>query len=154
MLSQSIIHVEKDDVQIDSDEEDDDDAPAPAPDAMEVESSQPGPSASSPIKRVGSPARDPTAEPATPAVDAAPKKVKVTITYDKYMTIMQMVVYHLADIERETMAGLPRSEIVQWYLEQKESEIGDVDELEAERALIEKVLTKLIKVRCTLSRSL
>ena len=113
---------------------------------MEVESSQPGPSASSPIKRIGSPARDPTAEPGTPAVDAAPKRIKVTITYDKYMTIMQMVVYHLAGVERETMAGLPRSEIVQWYLEQKESEIGDVDELEAERALIEKVLTKLVKV--------
>ena len=42
------------------------------------------------------------------------------------LTIMQKVVYHLADVERERNAGLPRSEVVQWYLEEIEGELRGV----------------------------
>lgn len=62
------------------------------------------------------------------------------------MLIMQKVVYMLADVERETNAGLPRSEVVQRYLEDLEGEMTGIEQLEAETVLIEKVLTKLVKV--------
>lgn len=146
LLSQSIIHVEKDDVQIDSDDEDDD-PPAPDADADMAPraSSQAGPGESSPTRRGAKDERDRAATPK--AATPVPKKPKVSITYDKYMTIMQKVVYHLADVERERNAGLPRSEVVQWYLEEIEGEISSVEQLESETLLIEKVLTKLVKVR-------
>jgi DNA replication licensing factor MCM6 len=151
LLSQSIIHVEKDDVEIDSDSDDDDDeAPAATGDAPAT--SQTGPGASSPSRRPDAIAEDdeeedsaPTPKATTP-VPQAPKKPKVSITYDKYMLIMQKVVYMLADVERETNAGLPRSEVVQRYLEDLEGEMTGIEQLEAETVLIEKVLTKLVKV--------
>lgn len=62
------------------------------------------------------------------------------------MLIMQKVVYHLADIERTTENGLPRDEVKAWYLEGIEEELSSTEELEAETILIEKVLTKLVKV--------
>ncbi|ORY90619.1 MCM2/3/5 family-domain-containing protein [Leucosporidium creatinivorum] len=151
LLSQSIIHVEKDDVEIDSDSDDDDDeAPAATGDAPAT--SQTGPGASSPSRRPEAIAEDeeeeednaPTPKATTP-VPQALKKPKVSITYDKYMLIMQKVVYMLADVERETNAGLPRSEVVQRYLEDLEGEMTGIEQLEAETVLIEKVLTKLVK---------
>lgn len=74
----------------------------------------------------------------------------MSITYDKYMVIMQKVVYMLADVERDTNAGLPRSEVVQRYLDDMESEMSSVEQLESETVLIEKVLSKLVKVRYSL----
>jgi len=38
-----------------------------------------------------------------------------------------------------------RDELIDWYLEMKEEEILDVDELEYEKELITKVLRKLVK---------
>jgi hypothetical protein len=43
--------------------------------------------------------------------------------------------------------GIDRDELIDWYLEMKEEEIQDVDELEYEKELVTKVLRKLVKVR-------
>lgn len=163
LLSQSIIHVEKDAVELDDDDEEDDEndeaanrrrrATTGLDGDEEIEHADQPPTSSaaiptsSPTNRrppaAGS--RDPTPAPsATPA--PAPKK-KIAISYDKYMTIMQKVVYMLADVERETSKGLPRSEVVTRYLESMEDSLSDIDELNSETLLIEKVLTKLVKVR-------
>lgn len=147
------MHVEKDDVQIDSDDEDDDDE-APAADAGGAvggapQSSQAGPGDSSPTRAP----RDDAEDDAQPTPAPAPKKPKISITYDKYMLIMQKIVYHLAEVEQEKNTGLPRSEVMQWYLEEVENELGSVAELEAETLLIDKVLTKLVKVRTFLRYS-
>lgn len=56
-----------------------------------------------------------------------------------------LIVLKLSEIERETGEGVARPEIVTWYLEQRENEIQTVDELELEKALCEKVISKLIK---------
>lgn len=98
----------------------------------------PGPSGTNGVAN-GSPVQ---AAP-TPAV--APKKKKITISYDKYQMIKSLVVMRLSEMERETGEGVSRPEIVTWYLEQRESDIQTVDELEEERTLVEKVITKLIK---------
>jgi hypothetical protein len=64
----------------------------------------------------------------------------------RYMEIMNLCVLHLSDIERDTGSGVDREELIQWYLEQKETEFESEEELELERELIAKALTKLSKV--------
>jgi DNA replication licensing factor MCM6 len=77
----------------------------------------------------------------------ASAKRRMVITHDKYMTLQSLIVMHLAAVERETGRGIDRDELIDWYLEVKEEEIQDVDELEYEKELITKVLRKLVKVR-------
>jgi DNA replication licensing factor MCM6 len=179
LLRQSIIHVEKDDIDID-DEEDGDEVAAAATTNGHAETNGangddgmyediddadlPDIPVSSAPGAVSSPTRGPENTPAmlahqptpgpsgvngvsattpTPAIPI--KKKKVTITYDKYQMIKSLIVMRLSEMERETGEGVSRAEIVTWYLEQRESEIQSVDELEAEKTLAEKVITKLIK---------
>jgi DNA replication licensing factor MCM6 len=75
----------------------------------------------------------------------APKR-RMVITHDKYMTLQSLIVLHLSAVERETGLGMDRDELIDWYLEQKESEIQDVEGLEHEKELITKVLKRLVKV--------
>lgn len=148
LLSQSIIHVEKEDVVVgDDDEGDDDDDEAPEADApaADTSSSQAGPG-TTPSK----PQRSPSAAPAANDDGDAKKSKKVAITYDKYMTIMQKVVYMLAEAEAATNSGMLRSAVVVQYLEDVEGELQDPEAMEQEEILIKKVLTKLVKVRPSL----
>ena len=85
-----------------------------------------------------------------PALVPKPQKRRMVITHDKYMTLQSLVVLHLSAAERETGKGIDRDELIDWYLELKESDIQDVEELEYEKELITKMLRKLVKVRgCT-----
>jgi DNA replication licensing factor MCM6 len=61
------------------------------------------------------------------------------------MEIMNQVVLHLSEMERTSGNGMDRDELIEWYLEQKESEFESMDDLEYERQLIAKALTKLAK---------
>ncbi|GAA5924544.1 MCM DNA helicase complex subunit MCM6 [Sporobolomyces koalae] len=151
LLSQSIIHVEKDDVDIDesSDEEDGNEDGAPGGDegGDAPQTSQGGPPTSPSHGRganngAAPPSRDATPRAGTPA---PPKKPKVSITYDKYMIMMQRIVYMIAEHEKGEGAGMPRSEVVQTYLDGIEDEMGSIEQLDNETLLIEKVITKLIK---------
>lgn len=145
-MSQSIIHVEKDDVDIDSDEEDEEAGAGGADDDDNDENGGGHGGAGSPRARTASatpaPAGDSVAAAATPA---PPKKPKVTISYDKYMLLMQRIVYMIAEHEKDEGAGMPRSEVVQTYLDGIEDQLGTIEQLEAETQLVEKVLNKLIK---------
>ncbi|KAF8138922.1 MCM2/3/5 family-domain-containing protein [Boletus edulis] len=169
LLRQSIIHVEQDD--IDFDEEDGEvegdrganrnaaqatdgldesqdvemsSAEIEAMDAAEesslgnrvVTSSGAGPSSTS---RAGS------AFPEAPAPAAPQPRRRMVITHDKYMTLQSLVVLHISATERETGQGMDRDELIDWYLELKESEIQNVEELEYEKELIMKLLRKLVK---------
>ncbi|TKA57033.1 hypothetical protein B0A53_00989 [Rhodotorula sp. CCFEE 5036] len=141
LLSQSIIHVEKDDVDIDSDE---DDAAGDNDDGGEDGGAGDDDGNGSPRRaRTASATPAPSAAPAPAA--PAPKKPKVTISYDKYMLLMQRIVYMIAEHEKEEGAGMPRSEVVQTYLDGIEDQLGTIEQLEAETQLVEKVLNKLIK---------
>jgi DNA replication licensing factor MCM6 len=83
---------------------------------------------------------------APPVLAPAPPKRRMVITHDKYMALQSLIVLHLSAAERETGKGIDRDELIDWYLESKESEIQDVDELEYEKELITKMLRKLVKV--------
>lgn len=80
-----------------------------------------------------------------PPPPPAPKR-RMIITHDKYMTLQSLIVLHLSAVERETGRGIDRDELIDWYLELKEDELQDVEELEYEKELVTKMLRKLVKV--------
>jgi DNA replication licensing factor MCM6 len=149
LLRQSIIHVEKDDVEVDDDDDDENEEAATAREATggaPATSSQMGPGMSSPTRQ----RRGASSVPApSPAPAQQPTKKKIVLSYDEYQAILQLIVLHLQELERDTSrpTGLSRSTLAQWYLEQIEDEISTMEELEAKRSLINKVIGKLLKVR-------
>ena len=163
LLRQSIIHVEQDDIDFDEEEavttradiqpkaSEDDSQDVPMSGGNDTEMTDP--MYAEPSGTDGSrstPPQDPTT-PKPPQHDPgdghASAKRRMVITHDKYMTLQSLIVLHLAAVERETGRGIDRDELIDWYLEVKEEEIQDVDELEYEKELITKVLRKLVKVR-------
>ncbi|KAH9965760.1 mis5 protein [Russula dissimulans] len=161
LLRQSIIHVEQDDIDFDEEEvatvpgnaqpkaseDDSQDVAMSGADDTEITDSmyaeQSGTDGSTSTQPQG---------PTTgqiPQGDAgsgpASAKRRMVITHDKYMTLQSLIVLHLATVERETGRGIDRDELIDWYLEIKEEEIQDVDELEYEKELATKVLRKLVK---------
>lgn len=71
----------------------------------------------------------------------------MVITHDKYVSLQSLIVLHLSEVERQTGSGMDKDELIDWYLELKEEEIQDVEELEYEKELVTKMLRKLVKVR-------
>lgn len=164
LLKSSIIHVEQDDIDFDDpDLEMDLDAAAAATDAAEAadqssslaanetntdslampSSPTPGQSASTPAQLASTP--QPQAQP-------QPKR-KMRITHDKYTTMQELLVLHVASVEQATGTGIEGSDLADWYLESKEDEFGSMEEMEEERELLGKVLKKLVKVRFSFSFS-
>lgn len=170
LLRQSIIHVEQDDVDFDEEEGEAErgangDA-AQATDGLdesqdvemssaEIEAMDAVEESSLGLNRVatnsgGGPSSTPRPGSALPEVPAPPPpqpRRRMVITHDKYMTLQSLVVLHISATERETGQGIDRDELIDWYLELKESEIQDVEEIEYEKELITKLLKKLVKVR-------
>jgi DNA replication licensing factor MCM6 len=160
LLKQSIIHVDQDDIDFDEEElqgerpEDrrngvhtDEDTVMQSTamdeslgDSMDVFSGSPRPqhhpATTSNLATSSSP---PPAAPVQPA-----RKMK--ITHDRYVTLQNLIMMHLAEYERKSGSGLDRDELIDWYLELKEGEIQNIAELEYEKELIGKVLNKLVKV--------
>ncbi len=132
LLRQSIISVEKDDVEV---EDEDDEALLAAALAAEQ---QDGDAAMDEDEPAAS--RDRTA---TPAV--APRE-KTKITHDKYVAMRNMFVKRVNEDQEETQDGVEEEELLVWYLEQKENEMETQEDLEKERALAKKVLKKVVKV--------
>ncbi|KAH7394964.1 MCM2/3/5 family-domain-containing protein [Phaeosphaeria sp. MPI-PUGE-AT-0046c] len=131
LLRQSIISVEKDDV----DMEDDDDEALLA--AAATAEGQDGEAAMDEDQQ--DVARDRTATPA-----AAPRE-KTKITHDKYVAMRNMLVKRVNEDQEQTQDGVDEEELLVWYLEQKESELETQEDMEAERALAKKVLRKVVK---------
>ena len=86
--------------------------------------------------------RAPTPRAATPQ----PPRRRMIITHDKYMQLQSLIVLHLSQIERETGRGMDRDDLIDWYLELKEAEMNDVEDIEYEKELITKMLRKLVRV--------
>lgn len=168
MLRQSIIHVESDDVELDDEE-----AANPAANnlngrsTMDTDMDVDGhdlshlseshiDSTAPPSTPQATPSRRGTTAPAqplarstpTPAPAApAPRKEKLRITHDKYTAIQSMVLLHLAEVERQTGSGLDRAALTDWYLEKKEEELENEEQLAYEERLFGKVLDRMVKVR-------
>ena len=165
LLKQSIIHVEYDAVDI---EEDAEKAPEPAVIDDESQPMESAAGTSSPVRVRPAAARGAAAPPAPPSSAAAPvsapeqqpqeqarQKKRMVISHDQYINLRDMIVIHLQHHENATGRGLDREELIDWYLEERESQIHDIEELEYEKELIGKLVRKLVKVStrtiCSLS---
>lgn len=131
LLRLSIIRVEMDDIQIDDAEVDAEDV-----DAMEDENTE---------QNQGDFAS--TTFPERTQI----RQAKATITYDKYVAMMNLIVKKVSDDDTEGGEGLTKDEIVEWYLNQKEEDLHTEQDYHNERALAYKVLKRLDKDRILMS---
>ena len=150
LLRQSIISVEKDDVEVEDEEDevlnngtangrhhsdgpdrDDDDGDSPMADGDEDDDDQNGDNGSDGARRRAS---------QTPA----PRRTK--ITYDKYMTILNMLVRRVNEDEMTSGEGVEHEDLLLWYVEQREEELGNEAEAVEEKELARKVIRRMVKV--------
>ena len=154
LLRQSIISVEKDDVEVGDEEEEEEEEAGPGRDGNGNGRDEAG---DSPMGDGDSDRNDGddgdgdeemngasgVGERATSA--AAPRR-RTKIEYDKYMAMLNLLVRRVNDDEVQNGQGVPHDELVVWYLEQKEEELNTPAELEQERGLVGKVLKRMGKV--------
>jgi len=154
LLRQSIISVEKDDIEVEDDEDEvlnngtangrtddqnrDGDSPMADGDDDDDDDDQDGDDG--PDGAAGRASQTP-----------APQSRRTKITYDKYMAILNMLVRRVNEDEMTTGEGVEHEELVTWYLEQKEDELNSVEEGEEEKELVGKVIKRMVKVWCLLS---
>ncbi|KAH0558476.1 MCM DNA helicase complex subunit mcm6, partial [Trichoglossum hirsutum] len=128
LLRQSIISVEKDDVEVDDDDDEDgNDGPA-APERQEGEGDA----------DMGDADDDDGNDARTTSQQPPAGRRRVAITYDKYMSILNLLVRRVNDDEMAAGAGVEAEELVMWYLEQKEDEIASEEDLAREDDLVRK----------------
>lgn len=133
LLRQSIISVEKDDVDVDDDEEfegaefanemngDHDDAAMAA-------------------------ANDDNIAPTAPmGATPHPPRQKMTITHDKYHSMSRLILSRISADEQETGEGVEESELKLWYLEQVEDELESPEDMERESDLCGRVIKRMVK---------
>ncbi|KAL2861231.1 MCM DNA helicase complex subunit MCM6 [Aspergillus lucknowensis] len=130
LLRQSIVTVEKDDVEVDDDDED-------AAAGRGADNDDQG---MADRDRDGdSPMRE------GPEQAQQQQRVKTKITYDKYMKILNLVVRRIREDEAQAGEGVEQEDLLVWYLEQIEAELNNEEDLQRERGLAVKVLKRLVK---------
>lgn len=161
MLRQSIIHVEQDDIDFDEDESKNPEGGAGdggetsqdvEMSGADIDTTDPSFSESAPVTNAvaagssgGASTSSPRVGHADPAPPAQPKR-RMVITHDKFVQLQSLIVLHLSQVEQATGKGVDREELIDWYLEFKESEIQDEEAFDYEKELIAKMLRKLVKV--------
>lgn len=136
LLQQSIISVEKDDVEF---EDEDDAAMAGAPndqdgdDQMDVGGDE---------LDAGTPAASARASQ-TPAPAPRPK---TQIKFDDYIKIHNMLLRRVNDDQNAAEDGVEEEDLLVWYLEQKEDELNNQEDMEKQRKMARKVLKRMVKV--------
>ncbi|TLD24171.1 hypothetical protein PspLS_06772 [Pyricularia sp. CBS 133598] len=134
LLRQSIISVEHDDVEVD-DEED-----APEDDQETLRRAAQAGQAPDEDSPMGGEEAAPNASTTTPASQ------KVTITHEKWVSMLNMMVQRVAEDEVSGSGeGISGDDLVNWYLEQKEDELSSEDDFNREKKLATMVLKKMVK---------
>ncbi|KAM0717358.1 hypothetical protein Q7P37_007210 [Cladosporium fusiforme] len=141
LLKQSIISVEKDDVEFEDEDmadvaegaaadEEGGDSPMAGGDDME----ESGPSGS-------------VRASATPA--PAPKQ-RTQIKYDDYIKIHNMLLHRVNEDQSAEQDGVDEEDLLVWFLEQKEAELQSQEDMETQKSLARKVLKKMVKTNVLL----
>ncbi|KHC67180.1 minichromosome maintenance protein 6 [Candida albicans P78042] len=126
LLKQSIIRVEMDDIEMDDEER-------PTGESEQAqEQDQP---------------QDQDTQQSEPSERVPP----VSISYDKYVSIMNMLVKKITEDEKNGGDGLSADTLVEWYLLQKEDEISSEQEYLQERKLAYKVIKRLVRDKILMS---
>ena len=152
LLRQSIISVEKDDVEVEDEEDDvlnngttngrtdrDGDSPMADGDDNDDDDDQDG----------GDDGPDGAAAGRASQTPAPQQSRRTKITYDKYMAILNLLVRRVNEDEMTAGEGVEHEDLIVWYLEQKEDEINTEQEMEEERELARKVVKRMVKVCCS-----
>lgn len=134
LLRQSIISVEKDDVEM---EDEDDEALLAAATAAEAQDGD---------AEMGADEQQDEANARAASRTPAPPREKTKITHDKYVSMRNLFVKRINEDQAATEDGVEEEDLLIWYLEQKESELETQEDLEKERDLAKKVLKKVCKV--------
>ncbi|KAK4494270.1 hypothetical protein PRZ48_014568 [Zasmidium cellare] len=130
LLQQSIISVEKDDVEFEDEEEAataDDDAEAGA---TQQEDEQMDTNDDGEVRASQTP---------------APTRPRTQIKYDDYMKIHNMLLRRVNEDQTTAEDGVEEEDLLIWYLEQKEDELQSQEDMEHQRALAKKVLKRMVK---------
>lgn len=144
LLKQSIVRVDFDDVKIDDDDGEDGSGPQDGgPDGDDG-----GPGGDSHGPDGDGEAQDD--EDDEDGHEKGKEKKKATITYDKYITMMNLILPIIAQDDRNNGNGLTAEQIVDYYLLQIEDSLSTEKEYWKERKLAFKVLKKLVKDRILL----
>ncbi|MCJ1484660.1 MCM DNA helicase complex subunit mcm6 [Schaereria dolodes] len=142
LLRQSIISVEKDDVEVEDEEVVDNKAGRRRSADRDGDSPMGGDDDND--DGDGYDGGDDTAAGRTsPTPGPGPRKTKVT--YDKYMAILNLLVRRVNEDEMTQGEGVEHEDLVIWYLEQKEDELNSQEDLDAERELVRKVIKRMVK---------
>lgn len=131
LLKQSIVTVEKDDVEFD-----DDVAPTSRRNADEDEEM------ADRDREGDSPMRD-EGEEAHPV--EKPERQKTKITYEKYAKILNFVVQRIRNDEVNQGEGVEQEDLIIWYLEQIEAELDTQEDMSRERDLCTKVIKRMVR---------
>ena len=135
LLRMSIISVEKDDVDVD-DEED----VAQDPSSNDRDGDDDSPMAMNDNEDADPDEDIPEQYPASSSTSRRTK-----ITYDKYMSILNLLVRRVNSDEVTSGVGVEHEDLVLWYLEQKEDQLETQEQLEQERELVVKVMKRMVK---------
>ncbi|KOS20630.1 DNA replication licensing factor mcm6 [Escovopsis weberi] len=141
LLRQSIISVEHDDIEMDGEDEPHEDAETLLR-AASAAASGAGPSENS-NDADGDAAM--TEQDEQPPDGPAPVKPKQTITYERYIQMVNMLVQRVNEDESGSGDGVVGTTLVDWYLEQREGEMDDEDDYHREKTLAGMVLKKMVK---------
>jgi DNA replication licensing factor MCM6 len=141
LLRQSIISVERDDVEVEDEDEEDMVAAAAAAE-MEAEAANAALDEDDMNDGDAGAAR---AASRTPAPHPAAKE-RTKITHDKYMTMLKLFLRRVSADQKSTEDGVEQEELLVWYLEHVEMELESQEDVHRERALAGKVLRRMVKV--------
>jgi len=133
LLKQSIIHVEKDDIDFEDEDEDGDGDetinggggdPSSTPDAMmRSEESQEQDEEEEAAQRASS-----TIPGTGDATAGSNPRRGIKISYDRYQEMTSLVLLKVHAVESDTMLGMKRQDLVEWYLEQREDQMESMDQ--------------------------
>ncbi|KAI0165019.1 MCM2/3/5 family-domain-containing protein [Xylariaceae sp. FL1272] len=131
LLRQSIISVEHDDVEMDEDYNEPEDSAALIAAANEA--------------AAAAASQDAEGDDAMAEEEAAAKK-KTAITYEKYVSMVNLIVSRVNDDEAAGAGeGVDGEDLTQWYLEQKEEELDGEEDYHRELGIAKMVLKKMVK---------
>ena len=145
LLRQSIISVEKDDVEVEDENEEETPADLSGADVP----SRRDRDGDSPMHEGDN---DGDVDEDGQARDRAAPRQRTKITYDKYMSILNLMVRRVSSDQTSAEDGVEEEELLVWYLEQKESDIDTTEQMDEERTLARKVLKRMVKVSSSIIR--
>lgn len=141
LLRQSIVTVEKDDIEVD-----DEDTGADVESGQQDQEQGQGQGLGHDSYHDAMDEDDADHDTLAAAPQPQPTQKKTKITYDKYMRILNILVRRVNEDEQSAGEGVEEEDLIIWYLEQIEAELSTADEVEEERSLAAKVLKRMVKV--------